>query len=565
MVVRSVMLFGAKCWPLKEKHNTKLSAVDMRMLRWMSGLTLRDTIPNEYIREMVGVAPVEDKIRESRLRWFGHIKPRPFDDPVRKVESTLGLAYAAMRQLTRIAGFRRSEIRRLSTAVLRDLDDEGHWFYSPEWWGDAGAEGHTVFRSISEHGNGIVSVTAYPSSRPAKEEWPVVEGWLRERYAKIHPELNNHDEFFRILGYQWRVLRFNDDTRQSTVKIMAAYREADPASLYVMQQPHCLAVPCKFLYQKYNTKLKAFGKGYGMITVEVANVLRCATIDIVEIDPVVISASIEAMGFPSSAAVEQLEQASTSQPSDSDKFLWGKLHNQLQLYRSDAENFIIHSSKMYDLIFIDAYDGDDIFPRKLWDSNGPFLQSLQRRLHPVHGTVVVNLHADSDGGVLPMVPWLCNLTLVASNGVGLGRITKERCKVSKKVIPNEALVLVWDNIIIFHDEAPGVCVIRVVGRRPIRMHHCTAAQYCSVPRHPDLELRSAQDSTRVVFFCLNKIPFALIPRRTNNGGRDYSVHAERSIIIRHVNGIELCTKRYRTVVPSGTKPGYRDEYQIVPS
>ncbi|PKU59331.1 uncharacterized protein LOC110115057 [Dendrobium catenatum] len=150
------------------------------------------------------------------------------------------------------------------------------------------------------------------------------------------------------------------------------------------------------------------------------------------------------MGFPSSAAVEQLEQASTSQPSDSDKFLWGKLHNQLQLYRSDAENFIIHSSKMYDLIFIDAYDGDDIFPRKLWDSNGPFLQSLQRRLHPVHGTVVVNLHADSDGGVLPMgkyvtqvcraykeslgfafiisVPWLCNLTLVASNGVGLGRV-----------------------------------------------------------------------------------------------------------------------------------------------
>ncbi|XP_020692257.2 uncharacterized protein LOC110106647 [Dendrobium catenatum] len=369
-----------------------------------------------------------------------------------------------MRQLTRIAGFRRSEIRRLSTAVLRDLDDEGHWFYSPEWWGDAGAEGHTVFRSISEHGNGIVSVTAYPSSRPAKEEWPVVEGWLRERYAKIHPELNNHDEFFRILGYQWRVLRFNDDTRQSTVKIMAAYREADPASLYVMQQPHCLAVPylksmvscglttlsssgfdiCKTVKGNATMNVLCIGHGGGSLPLFLASKFKGATIDIVEIDPVVISASIEAMGFPSSAAVEQLEQASTSQPSDSDKFLWGKLHNQLQLYRSDAENFIIHSSKMYDLIFIDAYDGDDIFPRKLWDSNGPFLQSLQRRLHPVHGTVVVNLHADSDGGVLPMgtyvtqvcraykeslgfafiisVPWLCNLTLVASNGVGLGRV-----------------------------------------------------------------------------------------------------------------------------------------------
>ncbi|KAH0451915.1 hypothetical protein IEQ34_019214 [Dendrobium chrysotoxum] len=411
-----------------------------------------------------------------------------------------------MRQLTRIAGFRRSEIRRLSTAVLRDLDDEGHWFYSPEWWGDAGAEGHTVFRSISEHGNGIVSVTAYPSSRPAKEEWPVVEGWLQERYAKIHPELNNHDEFFRILGYQWRVLRFNDDTRQSTVKIMAAYREADPASLYVMQQPHCLAVPygiiagqreeekkfgeggekelrqlevnekdlksmvscglttlsssgfdiCKTVNGNATMNVLCIGHGGGSLPLFLASKFKGAMIDIVEIDPVVISASIEAMGFPSSAAVEQLEHASISQPPDADKFLWGKLHNQLQLYRSDAENFIIHGSKMYDLIFIDAYDGDDIFPRKLWDSDGPFLQSLPSRLHPVHGTVVVNLHADSDvlasgmsdsnvlGGILPMgkyvtqvcraykenlgfafiisVPWLCNLTLVASNGVGLGRV-----------------------------------------------------------------------------------------------------------------------------------------------
>ncbi|PKU64467.1 ataxia telangiectasia mutated family protein [Dendrobium catenatum] len=85
-------IYGAECWPLKEKHNTKLSVAEMRMLRWMSGFTLRDRIRNEHIREKVGVAPVEDKIRESRLRWFGHIKRRPFDDPVRRVE-VLDLTY----------------------------------------------------------------------------------------------------------------------------------------------------------------------------------------------------------------------------------------------------------------------------------------------------------------------------------------------------------------------------------------------------------------------------------------------------------------------------------------
>ncbi|KAH0461941.1 hypothetical protein IEQ34_009516 [Dendrobium chrysotoxum] len=92
MVVRPAMLYGAECWPLKEKHNSKLSVAEMRMLRWMSGFTLRDRIRNEHIREKVGVALVEDKIRESRLRWFGHVKRRPPDDPVRKVE-VLDLTY----------------------------------------------------------------------------------------------------------------------------------------------------------------------------------------------------------------------------------------------------------------------------------------------------------------------------------------------------------------------------------------------------------------------------------------------------------------------------------------
>ena len=62
------------------------------MLRWMSGFTLRDNIHNKHICEKIGVAPVEDKIRESRLRWFGHIKHRPSDDPVRRVE-VLDLTY----------------------------------------------------------------------------------------------------------------------------------------------------------------------------------------------------------------------------------------------------------------------------------------------------------------------------------------------------------------------------------------------------------------------------------------------------------------------------------------
>ena len=56
----------------------------MRMLRWICGKTLKDRIQNEHIREMVGVAPIEDKMRENRLRWFGHIQRRSLEAPVRK-------------------------------------------------------------------------------------------------------------------------------------------------------------------------------------------------------------------------------------------------------------------------------------------------------------------------------------------------------------------------------------------------------------------------------------------------------------------------------------------------
>lgn len=70
---------------------------------------------------------------------------------------------------------------------------------------------------------------------------------MLQRYMNIKPPGDNDDERFRILGYQWRVLRFNDDTRQSAVKILAAYRESDPYSVCFMQQAHCLAVPCKVL------------------------------------------------------------------------------------------------------------------------------------------------------------------------------------------------------------------------------------------------------------------------------------------------------------------------------
>ena len=56
----------------------------MRMLKWICGKTLKDKIKNKYIREMVGAAPIEDKMRKNLLRWFRHIQWKSLDAPVRQ-------------------------------------------------------------------------------------------------------------------------------------------------------------------------------------------------------------------------------------------------------------------------------------------------------------------------------------------------------------------------------------------------------------------------------------------------------------------------------------------------
>jgi hypothetical protein len=47
------------------------------MLRWIYDHKRRDRVWNDDIRERLGVAPVEKKLVQHRLRWFGHMQRRP--------------------------------------------------------------------------------------------------------------------------------------------------------------------------------------------------------------------------------------------------------------------------------------------------------------------------------------------------------------------------------------------------------------------------------------------------------------------------------------------------------
>ena len=67
-VIRPTMLYGTEGWAVKKHYVSKMNVAEMRMLRWMCGKTRRDKIRNEQIRKMIEIAPIEEKMRENRLR-----------------------------------------------------------------------------------------------------------------------------------------------------------------------------------------------------------------------------------------------------------------------------------------------------------------------------------------------------------------------------------------------------------------------------------------------------------------------------------------------------------------
>ena len=80
-VVRPAMLYGAETWPIKRAQESKLEVAEMRMLRWMLGVTRRDKVRNSLIRGTAKVTEVTKKVQERRMQWFGHIK-RPEEEYV---------------------------------------------------------------------------------------------------------------------------------------------------------------------------------------------------------------------------------------------------------------------------------------------------------------------------------------------------------------------------------------------------------------------------------------------------------------------------------------------------
>ena len=73
------MLLGMETVAVTEKQMGKMEVADLKMVRWALGVTKKNKIRNEYVRGTAKIAKLGDKLRNARLRWYGHVKRREED------------------------------------------------------------------------------------------------------------------------------------------------------------------------------------------------------------------------------------------------------------------------------------------------------------------------------------------------------------------------------------------------------------------------------------------------------------------------------------------------------
>ncbi|KAG5590548.1 hypothetical protein H5410_041062 [Solanum commersonii] len=89
---------------------------EMRMLKWMDDHTRSDKIRNKDIRNKIGVASLVNKMREVRLRLFGHVKGRRVNAPIiRRLRGWLKRVLGEAEIL--------QDLRAFSSVFLEMLDD----------------------------------------------------------------------------------------------------------------------------------------------------------------------------------------------------------------------------------------------------------------------------------------------------------------------------------------------------------------------------------------------------------------------------------------------------------
>ena len=78
------MLHGSETWPVRKENVVALQRAEMRMVRWMCDVMLKDRLPSKELRERLDVDDIALVLQQNRHHWYGHVLRKEDDVWVKK-------------------------------------------------------------------------------------------------------------------------------------------------------------------------------------------------------------------------------------------------------------------------------------------------------------------------------------------------------------------------------------------------------------------------------------------------------------------------------------------------
>jgi len=78
------MLHGSETWPVRKENEVALQRAEMRMVRWMRNVKVKDRVPSKVLRERLGIDDIILRLQQNRLRWYGNVLQNEDTDWVKK-------------------------------------------------------------------------------------------------------------------------------------------------------------------------------------------------------------------------------------------------------------------------------------------------------------------------------------------------------------------------------------------------------------------------------------------------------------------------------------------------
>jgi len=70
--VQSSILHGSETWPVREESEVALQRAQMRLVRWMCNVKVKDRVPSKELRERLAVDDIILILQQNRF-WYGHV------------------------------------------------------------------------------------------------------------------------------------------------------------------------------------------------------------------------------------------------------------------------------------------------------------------------------------------------------------------------------------------------------------------------------------------------------------------------------------------------------------